>query len=1166
MSAPRKIPDSVRDVQIAASNPDVSAWVAANAGSGKTHVLAQRVIRLLLNGVEPSHILSITFTKAAAANMANRVFERLAGWTALDDSALDAAMSEIGVGEIDGTVRARARQLFALALETPGGLKVQTIHAFCAYLLHLFPFVAKVAARFTVLDEATERQLLDALCLKVLLEAAAKPDSARGRALATAIASAADQTFRDLLGEAIGERDRLKAWIEAAGSVEAAIAQLSAALGIEPSDSEEKAEADIFGAALIKPSEWPAYAGAFAAGSKTDQDQSARLASLATLPAAECGEVYLDIFCTRERSARKSIVTKPTQAKHPDMFARLVVEQKRVCALIERQRAIAVRDRTGALVTIAAEIIDRYRTEKERRGLLDYDDLIDKTLSLLTTTRAAWVHYKLDRGIDHVLIDEAQDTSPKQWEIISRLVSEFTAGAGARGFIKRTIFAVGDEKQSIFSFQGAAPLKFAEMRRHFERAYREIQGAFVYSEFKLSFRSGQNVLAAVDAVFRAKDIYPSVTSDQDGPPPHEALEDAAPGLVEIWSAEKPDEKREIEGWDAPFDELTQTSPQVRLARKIAKNIQHWRHAGTRPGEVLILVRRRGALFEAIIRALKDAGIAVAGADRLVLTEHIAVMDLIALADALLLPDDDLALATVLKSPLFGLDEQQLFDLAWDRKGCLRDALRAKKGDPHFAQVAARIDELELSARTMTPFAFYARLLNAENGRKRILARLGHEASDALDEFLNLALDYERGETPSLQGFVAWLRAARASIKRDMEIARDEVRVMTVHGAKGLEARIVILADTTTPPEGWHPPRLLALPAENAAPDTPARLVWAGPENADVGAMGAARVSARELARDEYRRLLYVAMTRAAERLIVCGAEGERGRPRGCWYDLVHDALKNNTVEEPADDGVGIVWRYRKTAETSAAPKKESVKETKTFALPEWLERDAPKDGPRRKIISPSSAYENELDFSDETTALLPGAPPQGGREQNVFAARQNALRRGNLVHRLMQSLPDIAPEHRADAANRYLAREAARAAQTGTLSEAECREIASQVLAMLDDPRFAELFAPGSRAELPIGGHFGDRMVAGQVDRLVVTPDAVLIADYKTNRPAPRSLEDTKKHHPAYVTQLALYRDVLARLYPGRPVRVALVWTEVPHLMEIPADALDAALTQLTLA
>ncbi len=1158
MNAPRDIPDVVRNVQIEASDPGVSAWVAANAGSGKTHVLAQRVIRLLLSGVEPARILCITFTKAAAANMANRVFDRLAAWTALDDAALDAAMKEIGVGKIDASVCARGRQLFARALETPGGLKVQTIHAFCTHLLHLFPFEAKVAARFTVLDDARNAQLLDQLCLSVLLDAAAKPDSVRGRALATAIASAADQTFRDMLGEAIDGRDALAAWIDAAGGVEAAIAQLSDSLGIDSTDSQQAAEAELFNAALIKSSEWTVFAAALSEGSKTDKEHSSRFASLPKHADDERREAYLDIFCTKERAARKSIATKAIQAKHPAMYAQLVAEQDRICALIARQRAIMVRDRSAALITIAAEVIGRYRAEKDRRGLLDYDDLIDKTLDLLSTTSAAWVHYKLDRGIDHVLIDEAQDTSPKQWEIITRLVGEFTAGAGARDFVKRTIFAVGDEKQSIFSFQGAAPYKFAEMRRHFERAYRESQGEFVFREFKHSFRSGANVLDAVDVVFRERDIFASVTSDEAGVPPHIALPEAAPGLVEIWPLITTEDKREIEGWDAPFDTVTETSPVVRLARKIAGSVQHWQRAGVRPGEVLVLVRRRGPLFEAIIRALKDASIAVAGADRLVLTEHIAVMDLSALADALLLPDDDLALAAVLKSPLFGLDDKQLFDIAWNREGTLRTALCAKKNDLRLAKAATWLDELGLTARRETPFAFYARVLNEEGGRARILARLGNEAADALDEFLNLALEYERGETPSLQGFVAWLRAARASIKRDMEIARDEVRVMTVHGAKGLEARIVILADTTTPPEGWHPPRLLSLPAEQAAPGAPSRLVWAGPESADVAAMGAARTSAREAARDEYRRLLYVAMTRAAERLIVCGTEGERGRPAGCWYDLVHDALKTHLVEVPADDGDGIVWRYRKTAEEPAKPAGAPDRGQKQIVLPDWLKQNAPKDPPRPKPISPSNAFDELFLLTPHSNPL----PANGDGEHADFSARNQALRRGNLVHRLMQSLPDIAPERRAEAARKYLAR----AERTEKLSTADSNEILRQTMAVLDDLRFAELFAPGSRAEMPITGRLGNHLVAGQVDRLVVTADSVLIADYKTNRPAPRSLEDAKKRYEGYLSQLALYRAVLMRLYPGRHVRAALVWTEVPHLMEIPADALDAALAKLTLS
>ena len=456
-------------------------------------------------------------------------------------------------------------------------------------------------------------------------------------------------------------------------------------------------------------------------------------------------------------------------------------------------------------------MISRYQRAKDRRGLLDYDDLIDKALALLGEDRAAWVHYKLDQGIDHVLIDEAQDTSPKQWEIIRLLTGEFFAGAGARA-VNRTIFAVGDEKQSIFSFQGAAPREFDAMRRTFATLCAAIDRDLQYVPFRHSFRSGPNLLGAVDKVFERPQAYRGLSADNVRPV-HEWLPEAMPGLVEIWDTIKPKEKREIEAWDAPFDELSEKSPQVRLATKIAANVKRWTKQGTRAGDVLILVRQRGAVFEAIIRSLKDAHVPVAGADRLVLTEHIAVMDLMVLADALLLPADDLALATVLKSPLFGLDDEDLFKIAWERKTSLRTALRAKAPmDPRFAAAVERLDRLAQWAHKETPFGFYARVLGAERGRQRFLARLGHEADDALDEFLNRALDYERRETPSLQGFIAWLRAARTDIKRDMEITRDEVRVMTVHGAKGLEAPIVILADTTTPPAGpgQRQPRLLDL--------------------------------------------------------------------------------------------------------------------------------------------------------------------------------------------------------------------------------------------------------------------------------------------------------------------------------------------------------------------
>jgi ATP-dependent helicase/nuclease subunit A len=579
-----------------------------------------------------------------------------------------------------------------------------------------------------------------------------------------------------------------------------------------------------------------------------------------------------------------------------------------------------------------------------------------------------------------------------------------------------------------------------------------------------------------------------------------------------------------------------------LARRVANQVKLWRDRGLKAGDVLVLVRQRGPLFEAIIRALKVAEIPVAGADRLILTEHIAVMDLMALADALLLPDDDLALASVLKSPLFGISEEQLFELAWNRKGTLRESLHYNAiGDLMLSPIDTALEELSYRASRMTPFAFFAHVLGALRGRQKILARLGPEANDALDEFLNLVLDYETRKTPSLQGFVNWLRAARAEVRRDMEMARDEVRVMTVHGAKGLEANTVILADTTTPPGGPRDPRLLHL--------NHGGLVWGTARGNDVGPMPDARAKAQKDARDEYRRLLYVAMTRAAERLVICGTQGVNRIPDGCWYQLVENTLMPDSVSEPADDGDGEVWRYRKgtpspvtTKEPEAGEKNEKKLDlSKKLDLPLWATTNAAPDRAAWRTITPSSP--------DEEDAARP----------TVTGASDLARQRGTLAHRLVQSLPDIPPERRRKAAQAYLSRR-------GKDLPAEDRaRLAEQVMLVLEDPRFTELYGPGSRAEVPVIGRLiiGEKTVrvSGQIDRLAVTPDTVLIADFKTNRPAPRRIDDVP---PVYIRQLALYRAVLAKLYPDKTIRAALVWTEVPDLMELSAELMDAAIAKIT--
>jgi ATP-dependent helicase/nuclease subunit A len=1143
------IPDIVRQRQPDVSSPEVSAWLAANAGSGKTHVLAQRVINLLLNGVEPEKILCITFTKAAAANMAKRVFDTLGKWTKLSDDDLDKAIEGSGI-TTSAVMRTRARRLFARALETPGGLKVQTIHAFCTQLLHQFPFEANVAARFAVLDDAEQTQLLESLTLAVLLQGAEAPQSPLGEALAVAMTAGADQTFREVVRGAIAQGDTIRRLIESAGGRDKALVALSAALGVDPAMTLEQIEQEIVNGPILPPSEWQAVAAVCEASTARDQEQCQRFRLASRLSGREQVETYLKVFLDTKFQPRPNLLTQGLAKKQPGLAQRLRDEQSRVLPLRELRNAIACRNRSAALLTVASEVLERFGREKQRRGLVDYDDLIDKALDLLRNTEAAWVHYKLDLGIDHLLIDEAQDTSTKQWEIVQRLVAEFTAGAGARPG-KRTIFAVGDEKQSIFSFQNAAPREFAEMRKYFQKRHEESELRFEYRQLEHSFRSCESVLNAVDIVF--KDIAGSVTSDsQGGIPPHIALPDAPPGVVEIWDTIKPEKREPIEGWDAPFDTVSEVSPRVKLARRIARTVRRLIDARepvglerrpARYGDVLVLVRQRGSLFEAIIRALKNEGVEVAGADRLVLTEHIAVMDLMALGDALLLPHDDLALASVLRSPLFGFSDRELFDIASDRgRQTLRGALAAHSG-AQFAEASGRLEKLAYTARRATPFAFFAHVLGADGGRRRFLARLGLEANDALDEFLNLALDYERHEAPSLQGFLAWLREARAEIKRDMEIKRDEVRVMTVHGAKGLEAPIVILADTVTPPAGPRPPRLLKLAQ---GPLNWGPLIWVGRKADDVAPVQTARQLFQRDAEDEYRRLLYVAMTRAADRLIVCGAEGVRGRPQNCWYDLVRNPLAEMLVEEQ-DDGE-TVWRYRKPDSKEATPPPQVEPEVKSErpALPRWLRELAPAEPPRALVLSPSSAFDD-----DETG---------GAFEPSLSSAadRQKALERGSLVHRLMQSLPDIPAEHRKQAAASFLEKRAK------NFSADEQTKISDSILAILHDNSFAEIFAPGSRAELPIVGRFlRDNAppvhVSGQVDRIAVTADAVLIVDYKTDRRLPKNLGEVA----SYVTQLALYRAVLVRLYPGKTVRAALLFTDGPQLIEIPAAAMDTAIDKV---
>lgn len=1135
--------------QLAAADPKASVWVSANAGTGKTHTLTSRVARLLLAGTAPERILCLTFTRAAAAQMETKLFVRLGKWSTMDEEKLTRELFQLEGRHLDADEIARARRLFARALETPGGLKIQTIHAFCESLLGRFPLEAEVSPHFELADERTAAEMLTEARDRVLSRAADEPASELGVALGLIVRQASEMAFEALLGEVAGSRRKLLRLVEESQGLDGLDKRVALAVGVAPGETP-----DAIIARAVSEADQAAISQAIAAlsGGKTSDGTAAQnLSALVASRDAAGWDTYRQAFLTANLEPRARLYTKDIGSNHPDVAAWMEAERERVVAVEVSRRAAATAQATAAVMRFAVHILQEYEAEKARRALLDYDDLIDKAAALLTTREATqWVLYKLDGGLDHILVDEAQDTSPEQWRVVEALADEFFSGEGAREMEtgERTMFAVGDEKQSIFSFQGAEPGTFDAMNRYFRSAAKGGGRLWRDVDLTVSWRTVPAILDCVDKVFADAAVKRGVVADAARTIHHEAVRVGQAGRVEIWPMIEPEETDEQDFWDAPLDAIDTASPVAKLAARITGEISRWIESGeilpqrdrpVRPSDILILVRRRGPFVDELIRQLKNAHVPVAGVDRMVLTEQIAVKDLIALAQFVLLPEDDLTLATVLRSPLVGITEDELFALAHGRKGTLWASLReAANDDARFAEAAALLGDLMNQADFMPPHDFFARLLGPLGGRAKLVARLGVDAHDPIDEFLNLALMHEGSETPSLQSFIRWVCAGGGEIKRDMEQQRDEVRIMTVHGAKGLEANIVIMPDTVRHRSAQNEDKLVR--------HEDGLVTW----NAGSGLVADATQEARDFRKerddDEYRRLLYVAMTRAKDRLYIAGYKGTRAIPETSWYEIVSNALSPmaEEVDVTFADGPAKVLRIKADQKAEAHDEEGKAAGVRTdAALPAWIDTPAT---PERVTLGPvAPSHLTESAGAGEPAALSPLA----GGEAARYA-------RGRLVHKLLQYLPDIAPAEREAAALDYLKR-----AGNGFDAGAQAG-IAGEVLRVIGDPVFAPLFAPGSRAEVPLGGRIDWRgktiTVTGQVDRLARDGGMVLIADYKTNRPPPASLD---KVAAAYLDQMAAYRALAQAAYPDAQVRCALVWTDGATLMELPENLLESRIS-----
>jgi ATP-dependent helicase/nuclease subunit A len=1125
-----------------AADPRASVWVAASAGTGKTTVLTERLLRLMLDGTDPGHILCLTFTRAAAAEMANRLAGVLADWATWPEGTLAEALRGLTGQFADAALMARARQLFALVLDTPGGIKISTIHAFCQTLLRRFPLEAGVSPEFSVIEERGADELLAEAAQSVIIAARQGGTPELAEALAVVADQTAEERFGELMRALAQERGKLRRALSEGDT--ALRRRLSAALAL-PEDATIESLVDEFCACHAADERGlRAAAKALAAGSGADRRHGAIIAKwCADRPPDRRHSLarYEGAFLTQTGEIRERLITAAAaRGASCDAVAILAVEAARVLRFRQARAAIILREASLALARLGGALLSEFDAAKRLRGVLDFDDLVSTALALLRRPGVApWVLFKLDGGLDHILIDEAQDTNPEQWQIVAALAEEFFSGEGARPAL-RTVFAVGDVKQSIFSFQRADPRAFLAMRAYFEERVNTANQSWTVVPLAVSFRSTEAVLQAVDMIFDRAQARHGVALDGDAIR-HVADRVGQAGLVELWPPVEPPPAGAPGAEELPVTRNRTAETHARLARAIAATIGQWLGRGERlasrdrpmrPGDIMVLVRRRNAFVGELLRALKQREIPVAGADRLILTEQLAVQDLAALGHFLLLPEDDLTLAAVLKSPLFDLDEEALFALCHGRGNeTLWNRLRARADEnPRLRRAADRLSRWLDRADFVPPYALYAEILGAEDGRRALLHRLGPEAEDPVDEFLGLAIAYEREHVPSLQGFLHWLAAGETEVKRDFAAhARDEIRILTVHGAKGLEAPVVFLPDTM------------------AIPDQKTALIWTEPDDlplwkppgADLAehyAVEKAKWYLRQM--QEYRRLLYVGLTRAQDRLYICGWQTKRAPPPTCWHALCRVGLVGraqpfafDTTPLIGDDGwtgEGLRLESRQTAPPSPEPVIAAA--PAAAGLPDWVWRRAPDepDPPRPLVPSrPATA---------EPAALSP-----------VAGAGKGRFKRGLLVHTLLQSLPDLPQTEREAAARRLLALPA------HALTADEQGEILRETLAVLDHPEFAALFAPGSHAEVPIVGIVGGRALSGQIDRLVVAADRVLIIDFKTLRAPPASEDEVP---PVYLSQLAGYRAALARIYPDREICCALLWTQGPRLMPISRERL----------
>ena len=1124
--------------QLSAVTPSDNVWLSASAGTGKTQVLTARVIRLLLEeGVEPENLLCITFTKAGAAEMSERINRLLASWVQMKGTDLGIDLQAIGVAATPEIINT-ARQLFAKVLDAPGGgLQIMTIHGFCQSLLASFPEEAGLVPGFKPVEGREQQELQREALSEMILAAEERNDKRLIADLQSLSLAMGEDAARKFLHKCGGVPDVMAQIPDDQGAVVWArgVAEVSFSGPVDAFLEHSLAD-DVIDRATIATiarlnMEWCKH--------KPDTKGCKRATTitnwLASTPAQRALSFNMLHCCWTSSKGEPMISSKGSTPTDPS-YAALALDLHEWTKSLNNQVVRAqYADRLAKALLVGKAFADQYTKTKHMLGVVDFDDMIRKTAELLGTGHMAdWVRFKLDRQIDHILVDEAQDTNKAQWDIIRALSDDFYSGFGQHPARTRTIFSVGDFKQAIYGFQGTDPERYREAGEAFAERIEAAELQLENLALSQSFRSTAPVLDFVNAVIAATGAENFGISDD--------IEDHYSqkgqfGLVELLAPVTPASvANEAAANDNTDEENWITSEKRRLAEKLADyatvliDERPWLETQGRylqPGDIMFLLRTRGDLASLLVAQLHERNVPVAGIDRLRLLQPLVVQDLLAAVRFALQPADNLSLACLLVSPLIGWSQEKLLQYGYrgDREITLWQHVREQAV---FADELTPLRDILAGADYTTVYHFLEQILSGPTGgRRKFAARLGPESLVPIEEMLNAAMQFEQQQGGGLQAFLAWFDRGDIEIKRDGESGANEVRVMTVHGAKGLQSPVVILADTTSDP-GKKPDQSAELIMDEGkrTPLLPIRAAERSGRLAEICEMQ----KTREL--QEHKRLLYVAMTRAEERLIMGGALGvsRKGIAHdGSWYAALRGGMEALGCEWQDDARFGQVMQYIGADGLSGTPKKAAaiaIAPELLSATPDWLFKPAPQEGRPPRPLVPSRLEDDDYGDAPATVAM------------------RAAAERGKLIHALFERISDPGS---LDAAERWLKHNVSGAA-------IDQNQILADVRAVVANPDWKDFFGPNARTEVPLAAVVGEVVISGRVDRLTIEPGLVRILDFKTGRSVPA---DEEAVAVPYLRQMAHYVAALKTIFSGSRVEASLLFTFAPKLITL-SDAVLA--------